>query len=185
MKLLAPKPGWTARADVIVVGSGVAGLTTALQIRTFGLSVLLVTKARVDAGSTKWAQGGIAAALGPGDSPGQHENDTLDAGAGLCDREAVEVLVSEGPEAVRKLIARGAVFDKEASGEIALTREGGHHRNRILHAGGDATGAEVLAVQPSDTWQKFARAHAELTSDYRYSSAPDRYKLAGLLQLMP
>ena len=127
MKLLAPKPGWTARADVIVVG----------------LSVLLVTKARVDAGSTKWAQGGIAAALGPGDSPGQHENDTLDAGAGLCDREAVEVLVSEGPEAVRKLIARGAVFDKEASGEIALTREGGHHRNRILHAGGDATGAEV------------------------------------------
>ena len=143
MKLLAPKPGWTARADVIVVGSGVAGLTTALQVRTFGLSVLLVTKARVDAGSTKWAQGGIAAALGPGDSPGQHEKDTLDAGAGLCDHKAVEVLVSEGPEAVRKLIARGAVFDKEASGEIALTREGGHHRNRILHAGGDATGAEV------------------------------------------
>ncbi|TSA47847.1 MAG: FAD-dependent oxidoreductase, partial [Actinomycetales bacterium] len=143
MKLLAPKPGWTARADVIVVGSGVAGLTTALQVRTFGLSVLLVTKARVDAGSTKWAQGGIAAALGPGDSPGQHEKDTLDAGAGLCDYKAVEVLVSEGPEAVRKLIARGAVFDKEASGEIALTREGGHHRNRILHAGGDATGAEV------------------------------------------
>ncbi|CAB4659571.1 MAG: L-aspartate oxidase [Actinobacteria bacterium] len=143
MKLLAPKPGWTARADVIVVGSGVAGLTTALQIRTFGLSVLLVTKARVDAGSTKWAQGGIAAALGPGDSPDQHEKDTLVAGAGLCDFDAVKVLVSEGPEAVRKLIARGAVFDKEATGEIALTREGGHLRNRILHAGGDATGAEV------------------------------------------
>ena len=85
MKLLAPAPGWTATADVIVVGSGIAGLTTALQCRTFGLSVLLVTKARVDEGSTKWAQGGIAAALGPGDSPDQHEKDTLDAGAGLCD----------------------------------------------------------------------------------------------------
>lgn len=143
MKLLAPRPGWTARADVIVVGSGVAGLTTALQIRSFGLSVLLVTKARVDEGSTKWAQGGIAAALGPGDTPDQHEKDTLIAGAGLCDKSSVKVLVSEGPAAVRKLIARGAVFDKEASGEISLTREGGHHRNRILHAGGDATGAEV------------------------------------------
>lgn len=143
MKLLAPKPGWTAQADVIVVGSGVAGLTTALQVRTFGLSVLLVTKARVDEGSTKWAQGGIAAALGPGDSPEEHEKDTLAAGAGLCDVEAVKVLVSEGPEAVRKLIERGATFDLEASGEIALTREGGHHQNRIIHAGGDATGAEV------------------------------------------
>lgn len=143
MKLLAPNPGWTARADVIVVGSGVAGLTTALQMRTFGLSVLLVTKARVDEGSTKWAQGGIAAALGPGDSPDQHEKDTLVAGAGLCDGAAVKVLVSEGPEAVRKLISRGAVFDKEATGDLALTREGGHLRNRILHAGGDATGAEV------------------------------------------
>jgi L-aspartate oxidase len=143
MKLLAPRPGWTARADVIVVGSGVAGLTTALQVRTYGLSVLLVTKARVDEGSTKWAQGGIAAALGPGDTPDQHEKDTLVAGAGLCDLAAVKVLVSEGPQAVRKLIARGAVFDKEETGEIALTREGGHLRNRILHAGGDATGAEV------------------------------------------
>jgi len=143
MQLLAPQPGWSATADVIIVGSGVAGLTTALQVRTFGLSVLLVTKARVDEGSTKWAQGGIAAALGPGDSPAQHERDTLIAGAGLCDAAAVKVLVSEGPEAVRRLIARGAVFDKSETGEMALTREGGHLRNRILHAGGDATGAEV------------------------------------------
>jgi L-aspartate oxidase len=143
MRLLAPEPGWTASADVIVVGSGIAGLTTALQCRTYGLSVLLVTKARVDEGSTKWAQGGIAAALGDGDSPQAHENDTLVAGAGLCDREAVRVLVTEGPEAVRKLIERGAIFDKEASGEIALAREGGHLKNRIIHAGGDATGAEV------------------------------------------
>jgi L-aspartate oxidase len=143
MRLRAPLPGWTAQADVVVIGSGVAGLTTALQIRAHNLSVLLVTKSFIDAGSTKWAQGGIAAALGPGDSPDQHENDTLVAGAGLCDLPAVKVLVSEGPEVVRKLIARGAVFDKSETGEIALTREGGHLRNRILHAGGDATGAEV------------------------------------------
>ena len=143
MRLLAPAPGWTATADVVVVGSGIAGLTTALQCRTYGLSVLLVTKAQVDEGSTKWAQGGIAAALGDGDSPEAHEKDTLVAGAGLCDVDAVRVLVTEGPEAVRKLIERGAIFDKEASGEIALTREGGHLKNRIIHAGGDATGAEV------------------------------------------
>jgi len=143
MKLLAGKPGWTTKADVVVIGSGVAGLTTVLNLRASGLSVLLVTKALLDEGSTKWAQGGIAAALGPGDSPDQHESDTLIAGAGLCDLEAVKILVTEGPEAVRKLIAHGAVFDKSDSGEISLTREGGHHRNRILHAGGDATGAEV------------------------------------------
>ncbi|MBM3743190.1 MAG: L-aspartate oxidase [Actinobacteria bacterium] len=143
MKLRAPLPGWSTSADVVVIGSGVAGLTTALQIRAHNLSVVLITKSYVDEGSTKWAQGGIAAALGPGDSPEQHERDTLVAGAGLCDLPAVKVLVSEGPEAVRKLIARGAVFDKSETGEIALTREGGHLRNRILHAGGDATGAEV------------------------------------------
>lgn len=143
MRLRAPLPGWSSTTDVVVIGSGVAGLTTALQIRSHDLSVILITKAQVNEGSTKWAQGGIAAALGPGDSPEQHERDTLVAGAGLCDLPAVKVLVSEGPEAVRKLIARGAVFDKSETGEIALTREGGHLRNRILHAGGDATGAEV------------------------------------------
>ncbi len=155
MKLLTGKPGWTVEADVIVIGSGVAGLTTTLNLRASGLTVLLVTKAHLDEGSTKWAQGGIAAALGPGDSPEQHKVDTLIAGADLCDIDAVNVLVTEGPEAVRKLIARGAVFDTSDSGEISLTREGGHHRNRILHAGGDATGAEVsralLAAIQGDT----------------------------------
>ena len=96
MRLRAPQPGWTAQADVVVIGSGVAGLTTALQIRSHNLSVLLVTKSSVDEGSTKWAQGGIAAALGPGDSPAQHERDTLVAGAGLCDLPAVKVLVKIG-----------------------------------------------------------------------------------------
>ena len=155
MKLLAGEPGWTVKADVIVIGSGVAGLTAALNLRSHNLSVLLVTKAKIDEGSTKWAQGGIAAALGPGDSPDQHKKDTLIAGAGLCNNQAVDILVTEGPEAVRKLIARGAVFDKSETGEIALTREGGHLRNRILHAGGDATGAEVsrallVAVQSDE-----------------------------------
>jgi L-aspartate oxidase len=128
---------------VVVVGSGVAGLTTALRLRSAGLKVLVVTKAVLDDGSTRWAQGGIAAALGEGDTPEQHLDDTLVAGAGLCDEAAVRVLVTEGPAAVRRLIATGAAFDKGADGEILLTREGGHHRRRIAHAGGDATGAEI------------------------------------------
>jgi L-aspartate oxidase len=141
-RLLAPKPGWTARADTVVVGSGIAGLTAALAARHAG-SVLLVTKAQPADGSTRWAQGGIAAALGLGDTPEAHLADTLVAGAGLCDPEAVRVLVTEGPAAVRRLIDRGAEFDRGADGSIALTREGGHHADRIIHAGGDATGAEV------------------------------------------
>lgn len=142
-RLLAPNPGWFAEADVVVVGSGVAGLTAAIQARAVGYKVMLVTKASVDQGSTRWAQGGIAAALDPNDSPEQHWKDTVVAGAGLCDADAVRILVSEGPNAVRRLIARGARFDTTATGELALTREGGHHRNRIAHAGGDATGLEI------------------------------------------
>ena len=93
--------------------------------------------------STSWAQGGIAAALGPGDSPDQHFQDTLEAGAGLCDQDSVKILVQEGPAAVRRLINLGATFDLDSSGNVALTREGGHRRHRIAHAGGDATGAEI------------------------------------------
>ncbi|MFE7585292.1 L-aspartate oxidase [Streptomyces gardneri] len=143
IRLHAPAPGWAIDADVVVVGSGVAGLTAALRCTAAGLRTVVVTKARLDDGSTRWAQGGIAAALGEGDTPEQHLGDTLVAGAGLCDEEAVRLLVTEGPEAVRRLIATGADFDKTAEGEIALTREGGHHRRRIAHAGGDATGAEI------------------------------------------
>ncbi|MET7756370.1 L-aspartate oxidase [Streptomyces sp. NPDC005389] len=143
IRLHAPAPGWDIEADVVVVGSGVAGLTAALRCTAAGLRTVVVTKARLDDGSTRWAQGGIAAALGEGDTPEQHLDDTLVAGAGLCDERAVHVLVTEGPDAVRRLIATGADFDKTADGEIALTREGGHHRRRIAHAGGDATGAEI------------------------------------------
>lgn len=144
IRLHAPRPGWSVDADVVVVGSGVAGLTVALRCAAAGQKVAVVTKARLDDGSTRWAQGGIAAALGEGDSPGQHLDDTLVAGAGLCDEDAVRTLVTEGPDAVRRLIATGAQFDTDdVTGEILLTREGGHHRSRIAHAGGDATGAEI------------------------------------------
>jgi L-aspartate oxidase len=142
-RLLAPDPGWTTSADVVVVGSGIAGLTVSLGARAAGCTVLLVTKALLETGSTWWAQGGIAAALGEGDSPDQHLADTLVAGVGLCDEAAVRVLVTQGPGAVRRLIARGAGFDRDEDGSLSLTREGGHHRSRIAHAGGDATGAEV------------------------------------------
>jgi L-aspartate oxidase len=142
-RLTAADPGWSARADVLVIGSGVAGLTAALRARQLGRTVLLVTKAQVNEGSTRWAQGGIAAALSDDDSPAEHLHDTLVAGVGLCDEESVRVLVTEGPSAVRELIEIGAHFDTDPSGALALTREGGHLRDRIAHAGGDATGAEI------------------------------------------
>ena len=141
-RLAAPEPGWTDTVDVVVIGSGIAGLTAALEARELG-TVLVVTKDVVASGSTQWAQGGIAAALGPGDSPEDHLQDTLVAGAGLSDPVAVRALVTEGPDAVRDLIELGARFDSDAAGDLSLTREGGHHRNRIAHAGGDATGAEI------------------------------------------
>ncbi|KPC77396.1 aspartate oxidase [Streptomyces sp. NRRL WC-3753] len=143
IRLHAPAPGWAVAADVVVVGSGVAGLTAALRCEAAGLTTVVVTKARLDDGSTRWAQGGIAAALGEGDTPQQHLDDTLVAGVGLCDEEAVRTLVTEGPGAVRRLIETGAHFDESTEGGLALTREGGHHRRRIAHAGGDATGAEI------------------------------------------
>jgi L-aspartate oxidase len=150
-RLLAPAPGWIVETDVVVVGSGIAGLTTALRIAAgpvgapqgAGLRVLVVTKDVLAAGSTRWAQGGIAAALGPDDTAEAHLSDTLVAGVGLCDVDAVRVLVDEGPQAVRELIELGTRFDRTSTGELSLTREGGHHADRIAHAGGDATGAEI------------------------------------------
>ncbi len=143
-RLAAPEPGWSIETDVVVVGSGIAGLTTALHLsRQSTLRVLLVTKDVLAAGSTRWAQGGIAAALGIGDSAEDHFVDTVVAGAGVCDEAAVRTLVREGPAAVRELAQTGARFDRAGDGELSLGREGGHRRNRIAHAGGDATGAEI------------------------------------------
>jgi L-aspartate oxidase len=146
---------WEADADLVVVGSGVAGLTAALDAAELGLRVVVVTKDAVDAGSTRYAQGGVAVVLGdvPGDSVDAHVADTLAAGAGLSDAAAVAEILADGPAAVARLRARGAVFDPAdpragsaigaADGRLARTREGGHSAFRVVHAGGDATGAEV------------------------------------------
>ena len=120
-RLQAPEPGWTADADVVIVGSGIAGLSTALQIaRHSALRVMLVTKDVLAAGSTGWAQGGIAAALAADDSPEQHLADTLVAGAGLCDEDTVRLLVREGPAAVRDLVQLGTRFDRVRDGVGAV-----------------------------------------------------------------
>jgi len=143
LRLAAAEPGWELAADVCVVGSGVAGLCVALHARAAGLSVAVVTKVLVDDGSTRWAQGGIAAVLDPADTPEAHARDTHVAGVGLCEPAAVDALVHEGPERLRQLIGWGAAFDRDPTGQLMLTREGGHSARRIVHAGGDATGAEV------------------------------------------
>ena len=141
-RLAAERPGWIREVDVVVIGSGIAGLTAALECRDLG-TIMVVTKDEVSAGSTHWAQGGIAWVQAEGDTVQQHIDDTLVAGAGLCIEDAVRVLVTEGPDEVAKLINRGAEFDRDLAGRLELTREGGHMRDRIAHAGGDATGAEI------------------------------------------
>jgi L-aspartate oxidase len=134
-----------AKLDVLVLGSGVAGLSAVVRLADVpGMRVGVLTKAELSQSATRWAQGGVAAVLGGDeDSTDLHHADTLAAGAGLCDIDAVRVLVDEGPRRVSELIALGAVFDREADGGLARAREGGHSTARILHAGGAATGAEV------------------------------------------
>ncbi|MEW5953911.1 MAG: L-aspartate oxidase [Bacillota bacterium] len=146
---------WDDR-ECLVIGSGLAGLYTALAAANKGIGVLLLTKQSMLDSSTDKAQGGIAAALGSSDSPLLHLEDTLVAGAGLCDLDAVEILVNEGPGRVEELIRMGARFDR-VGGELALTREGAHSRRRILHARGDATGAEIQRVLT-----EAARAHPDI-----------------------
>lgn len=141
-RLFAPEPTWTKEADVVVVGSGVAGIMVALSAARQG-SVILITKSALDAGSTSWAQGGIAAVIDVADTTQAHFEDTMTAGAGLCSEHAVRVLVEEGPLQLARLIGYGAHLDTTETGELSLTREGGHGVPRIVHAGGDATGAEV------------------------------------------
>ncbi|MEW5866939.1 MAG: L-aspartate oxidase [Bacillota bacterium] len=132
-----------AETDIVVVGSGISGLFAALTLATKDYRVILLTKGKDVDSNTYHAQGGIAAALGDFDSPELHFRDTISAGAGLCDPEAVRLMVEEGPEMVRELIALGVEFD-QSKGELALTREGAHSRRRIAHADGDATGREIV-----------------------------------------
>ena len=137
-----------AHADYIVIGSGIAGLRAALALggsgrsRTVRPRIVVLTKAEPTAGNTGYAQGGIAAAVDPDDSPDAHLTDTLAAGDGLCDVEAARVLTSDGPARVRELIEWGAQFDREPDGSLALAREGAHGVRRVLHAR-DATGREI------------------------------------------
>jgi L-aspartate oxidase len=134
--------GWQARADVVVIGTGVAGLTAALAAYRRGRRVMVLSKAADTA--TFYAQGGIAVVLPrTEDSIDAHVDDTVSAGAGLCEPDAVRSIVADGYRAVTELVSYGARFDEARPGRWALTREGGHSRRRIIHAGGDATGAEV------------------------------------------
>ncbi len=143
LQLAAPAVTWQRDVDVVVLGSGAAGLAAAIAVRPVR-SVLIVTKDTLDAGSTAWAQGGLAGVLDPTDSLENHVHDTLEAGAGLCDERAVRQLVAEAPKAIRYLMRLGAAFDPGHDGDgPALTMEGGHSHRRIVHAGGDQSGAEV------------------------------------------
>jgi L-aspartate oxidase len=144
LRLAASAPTWEREVDVVVVGSGAAGLAAALAARPVR-NALIVTKGTLDAGSTAWAQGGLAGVLDPADTLEDHVRDTLAAGAGLCDEGVVRELVAEAPKAIRYLMRLGAAFDPAGTDATvpALTREGGHSHNRIVHAGGDRSGAEV------------------------------------------
>jgi L-aspartate oxidase len=140
-----------AEADFLIIGSGIAALRAAVALAGAD-DVLVLTKADPLAGNTGYAQGGIAAAVGPGDSPARHLADTLAAGDGLCDERAVAVLVEEGPHYVRELIEWGAAFDRDADGRPALAIEGAHSVRRVLHAH-DATGREIGRV----LWERVRR----------------------------
>jgi L-aspartate oxidase len=142
-KPLMPPTARRIRTRFLVIGSGVAGLHTAWRAAQHG-DVVLLTKRSLFDSATAYAQGGIAAALGAGDSPELHRQDTLAAGAALCDRAAVDVLVTEGPTRVRELRAAGAHFDLDPTGNFTLGREAAHSERRIVHANGDRTGAEVV-----------------------------------------
>ncbi len=139
--LPAVRPEWERDADVVVVGSGAAGMAAALAAAATGRRVLLLTKQDVGGGATPLAQGGLAAAIGPGDDLALHRRDTLTAGAGLCDPAAVAALVAAAPGEIDRLVRRGARLER-----TALHLEGGHSRKRIVNAGGDAIGAELHRV---------------------------------------
>ncbi len=128
--------------DFIVLGAGIAGLRAVIELNQHG-SVLCLAKRELTESNTQYAQGGIAVALGPDDSPEIHLRDTIAAGAGLVDEDAARILVTDGPARVLELLDWGVRFDRDAQGQLAFTREGAHSRNRVLHADGDSTGREI------------------------------------------
>src|SRR5213592_1425857 len=155
--------------DFLVIGAGVAGMRAAIELAEAG-TVLVIAKDSLRESSSEYAQGGIAVALSDDDEVGLHEQDTLAAGAGLCDREAVHMLVEEGPAAIEQLIDWGAEFDRDGM-RLAFTREAAHSRRRILHAHGDSTGREIARTLyrkasslPNVTFRSF-RATVDLLAD--------------------
>lgn len=157
--------GWEAEADLVVIGGGVAGLTAARTASLRGLRVLTLSKGGPTDTSTQYAQGGIAVVAPHGDSVESHMHDTVEAGAGLCDADAVRSIVEGGRAAVTALTDLGAVFDLGRDGQISRTREGGHSTRRIIHAGGDATGAEVQrALNEAGLPVLFGSAVAEIVT---------------------
>jgi L-aspartate oxidase len=129
----------------VIVGTGIAGLWTAWRLASEGIPAVVVTKETLADSASAWAQGGIAVALGPGDSPGQHAADTLAASDGLADPEAVRILTNEGPDRIYELLELGAVFDRGPDGKLGLALEAAHTRPRIIHSGGDRTGAALIS----------------------------------------
>jgi L-aspartate oxidase len=182
--MVAKLGGSDRNADVIVVGAGVAGLAAALAAGAAASHgrprVLLVSKRRLGAGgASTWAQGGVAVALGAGDSPRRHAADTVAVSGGIADLAAVDLLTGRGPQRIRELLARGAQFDLDAAGELALGREAAHSAARILHAGGDATGNEMVraltaAVREAPWVEVLEEAFAE-------DLLVDEGRIAGLL----
>ncbi|MFG1797304.1 L-aspartate oxidase [Nocardia sp. NPDC049149] len=157
---------WEADADLVVIGGGVAGLTAARTASLRGLRVLTLSKGGATDTSTQYAQGGIAVVAPHGDSVESHVQDTVAAGAGLCDAAAVRSIVEGGQAAVAALTDLGAVFDLGRDGQISRTREGGHSTRRIIHAGGDATGAEVQrALNAAGLPVLFGAAACEILTD--------------------
>jgi L-aspartate oxidase len=166
-----------AETDFIVIGSGIAGLRAAIALAPSG-RVTVLTKDQLDESNTKYAQGGIAVVLNDDDRIELHVQDTLDAGAGLCDEEAVKVLVEEGPRYILELIHHGAEFDRDA-GLLAFTQEAAHSRRRILHAHGDSTGREIGRARDSRSSRDGAPTRAAHARSHAPSSRRERAGCGG------
>jgi len=159
--------------DFIVVGSGVAGLRSAIALTERGAAVTVLTKDKASESNTEYAQGGVAVVMSEDDEAELHEEDTITAGAGLCDPAAVETLVTDGTKYVQEVIDWGTEFDREG-GELAFTKEAAHSRRRILHAHGDSTGAEIVrslieraGVEKNINLTPFANTESLIVADGR------------------